>query len=107
MFYVHNPYMVLPIQMLHGVIVIVLLVTMAIFINEEVPNELKASGQTFNGLISLGVARILGSILGGVFSEYVGMRDVFLYNAIIAFITFLVFMLVFKRESKVLQTASI
>ncbi|RSK53244.1 MFS transporter [Bacillus canaveralius] len=103
MFFVDNPYLVLPIQMLHGLIVIVLLVAIAIFIDNEVPKELKASGQTFNALVSLGIARIVGSIIGGVASEYVGMRQVFLYNAVLAFITFLVFTFVFKREFKVVQ----
>ncbi len=97
-YFVQNPYIVLPIQMLHGVIFIVLAVTMAMYINEEVPIELKASGQTMYGLISLGVARIVGSIVGGVASEYFGLRDVFLYSAIVAFVTFIVFAIVFLRE---------
>lgn len=103
LYFVHNPYLVLPIQMLHGVIFIVLSVTLAIFINQEVPKELKASGQTMNGLISLGLARIIGSMAGGVASEYLGMREVWLYNAMVAFITFIIFSFVFVKEAKVVQ----
>jgi PPP family 3-phenylpropionic acid transporter len=107
LFFVHNPYLVLPIQLFHGLIFIVLSVTLAIFINQEVPKELKASGQTMNGLISLGLARIIGSIAGGVASDYLGMRNIFLYNALLAFITFIVFSIIFLKESKAIQKVSI
>nr|WP_231506184.1 MFS transporter [Paenibacillus sp. UNC451MF] len=82
--FTENPYWVLPAQVLHGLIFIVLTVTMAMYINREVPKELKASGQTLNGLLSLGVARIIGSFFGGFASEAYGMRSVFLFNAWIA-----------------------
>ncbi|MEH7547737.1 MFS transporter [Neobacillus vireti] len=106
-YFVHNPYLVLPIQMLHGLIFIVLSVTLAIYINQEVPKELKASGQTMNGLISLGLARIIGSMAGGIASEYVGMREVFLYNAMVAFITFVVFIFIFLKEARAVQKATV
>ncbi|MFC6458394.1 MFS transporter [Paenibacillus vulneris] len=82
--FTENPYWVLPAQALHGLIFIVLTVTMAMYINREVPKELKASGQTLNGLLSLGVARIIGSFFGGFASEAYGMRHVFMFNAWIA-----------------------
>jgi len=107
LYFVHNPYLVLPIQMLHGLIFIVLSVTLAIFINQEVPKELKASGQTLNGLLSLGLARIIGSMAGGMASEYIGMREVFLYNSVVAFITFLVFIFIFLKESRTVQKATV
>jgi MFS transporter, PPP family, 3-phenylpropionic acid transporter len=107
LYLVHNPFMVLPMQLFHGVIFIVLSVTLAIFINQEVPKELKASGQTINGLISLGLARIIGSIAGGVASDYLGMRQVFLYNGVFAFITFIVFSWIFLKESKAVPKASV
>ena len=106
-YFVHNPYLVLPIQMFHGLIFIVLSVTLAIYINQQVPKELKASGQTMNGLLSLGLARIIGSMAGGIASEYIGMREVFLYNAGVAFITFVVFIFIFLIESRVVQKATI
>ena len=106
-YFVHNPYLVLPIQMFHGLIFIVLSVTLAIYINQQVPKELKASGQTMNGLLSLGLARIIGSMAGGIASEYIGMREVFLYNAGVAFITFVVFIFIFLRESRVVQKATV
>lgn len=79
-----NPYWVLPAQVLHGLIFIVLSVTMAMYINQEVPKELKASGQTLNALLTAGVARIAGSFFGGIASESFGMKNIFFYNGWIA-----------------------
>lgn len=98
--FVVNPYWVLPAQLLHGLIFIVLTVTMAMYINREVPKELKASGQTLNGLLSLGIARIIGSFFGGFASEAFGMRNVFFYNAWIAVICTAGIVWLSLRESK-------
>lgn len=73
---------------------------MATYINREIPKELKASGQTFNGLLNLGVARIIGSMAGGVAIANFGLRDVFLYNAIIVLITIIVFIVIVWRMEK-------
>ncbi|ALS28308.1 MFS transporter [Paenibacillus sp. 32O-W] len=92
---IHEPLWILPVQMLHGLVFIVLSVTMATFINREVPDELKASGQTLNGLLSLGIARIIGSFAGGMASESFGMRSVFFYNSIITVACIVVFAILF------------
>jgi PPP family 3-phenylpropionic acid transporter len=86
-----QPVWMLPVQVLHGAIFIVLTVTLATFINREVPAEWKASGQTLNGLLNLGAARIIGSFVGGIASTAFGMRQVFLYNSVVAFACFVIF----------------
>jgi PPP family 3-phenylpropionic acid transporter len=91
MYRVQHPYWVLPIQTLHGLIFIVLVFTLATYINREVPKELKASGQTLNGLVTLGLARIIGSLLGGALSERIGIRQVFLWNALLVLLTMLIY----------------
>lgn len=104
---IENPIWMFPAQALHGLIFIVLTVTMAIVINREVPDELKASGQTLHALLCLGVARIIGSFFGGVVSEFVGMRKVFLYNAILSVLCVVVFGIVFvlqERKKEKLRT---
>lgn len=101
LFYViENPYWMLPVQLLHGLIFIVLSVTMATVINREVPVELKASGQTLNGLLSLGVARVIGSFAGGLASEAFGMRQVFFYNAVLAVLCIAVFAFMYHRHER-------
>jgi PPP family 3-phenylpropionic acid transporter len=96
---VHIPVWVLLIQMLHGLIFIVLTVTMATYINQEVPKELKASGQMLNGLINLGAARIIGSFFGGLASSAFGMRNVFFYNGLIVIVCIVVFGAIFLQQA--------
>lgn len=94
---IHDPYWTIPVQVLHGLIFIVLSVTMATVINREVPDELKASGQTLNALMCLGIARLIGSYAGGEASEIWGMRDVFMYNAVLAVGCIVVFAVLFRQ----------
>ncbi|MCF2940785.1 MFS transporter [Paenibacillus alkaliterrae] len=94
---IDSPYWALPVQALHGLIFIVLTVTMATFINQEVPKELKASGQTFNGLLNLGAARIIGSFVGGIATYSFGMRNVFMYNSVVALLCMAVFAVIFWK----------
>lgn len=96
-YWIASPLWILPVQLLHGAIVIVLTVTLAIYINREIPMELKASGQTFNGLLSLGIARIIGSLAGGIAIAHVGLRSVFLYNSIIVLASIVGFALLIWR----------
>ncbi|NIK75299.1 PPP family 3-phenylpropionic acid transporter [Paenibacillus castaneae] len=107
---IETPIWALPVQALHGLIFIVLTVTMATYINKEVPKELKASGQTFNGLMNLGVARIIGSLAGGIATTSFGLRRVFMYNSIIALVCVAVFAMFFwrmrNRESSAAKQAN-
>jgi MFS transporter, PPP family, 3-phenylpropionic acid transporter len=86
-----NTYSILIFQLLHGLINIVVTVSLAMYVNEFVPVELKASGQALNGLVCTGIARILGSLLGGYFSDIFGLQNMFLYNSIIMFIAVFTF----------------
>lgn len=96
-----DPFQVVATQVLHGLMFIVLTVTLATYINKEVPKELKASGQTLNGLLNLGAARIIGSFFGGLAVEWIGMRSVFLYCAIIALVCVAVFSWLGLREERI------
>ncbi|SHE93202.1 MFS transporter, PPP family, 3-phenylpropionic acid transporter [Thermoanaerobacter uzonensis DSM 18761] len=93
-----NAYLVLPFQLLHGLIFIVLYYSMATYINQEVPKELRASGQTMNNLIGMGISRIVGSLLGGFLSDAYGIKAVFFYNSLLAFAIGLIFGYIFFRK---------
>jgi len=97
---IENPLWIFPIQLLHGLIFIVLSVTMAIFINREVPNELKASGQTLHALLCMGIARIIGSFLGGVAADAFGLKQVFFYNSLVAVACVAVFAVIFRLYAR-------
>lgn len=92
-----NAYLVLPFQLLHGLIFIVLYYSMATYINQEVPKELRASGQTMNNLIGMGISRIVGSLLGGFLSDAYGIKAVFFYNSFLAFAVGLIFGYIFFK----------
>lgn len=89
-----NPYGILIFQLLHGFINIVITVSLAMYINEFVPQELKASGQALISLVCTGIARILGNLLGGYFSDIFGIQNMFTYNAILVLITVFIFAIV-------------
>lgn len=95
---VSNIYALIFINMLHGFGYIVINYCMAVYIDRNVPPELKASGQTMNGLIGLGAARIIGSIMGGYLSDTFGMSKTFLIESIFMFAAVLLFGSIFFRN---------
>ncbi len=97
-----GPAMLLAVNALHGVTVIVMLYGVAVYVNGNLPKELRASGQTMNAMLCIGAARILGNLFGGWLSDRWGLRAVFLLEAGIAFAAVAVFgtlFLVLKRRS--------
>lgn len=79
---VSSPYALLPLMLLHGTTFIVMSYAMATYVNNNIPAVLKASGQAVNWIISLGLSRIAGSILGGILVDKYGIRQVFLFNSL-------------------------
>lgn len=89
-----NPYNILIFQVLHGFTNIVIMVSLAMYINEFVPEELKSSGQALNGLVCTGIARIIGSLFGGYLSDIFSTRTMFLYNSAFIFTAVLTFTII-------------
>ena len=83
--------MMLLVSAAHGWSFIVFAYCMATFINKNVPKELKASGQAINALLCIGLARMIGSSIGGVISDVTGFSQVFRLNSLICFIAALTF----------------
>jgi PPP family 3-phenylpropionic acid transporter len=94
------PHWVLPVQVLHGGIFIVLTVAMATHINRTVAPEWKASGQALHGLITFGAARIAGSLIGGFASEAIGIRDTFLICSLFALVCTIGFGLIARKTGR-------
>lgn len=93
---VSNPYLQLGVQMLHGMNSIVFLFCMAVYINQSMPQQLKASGQTFYAFIVGIGSRIVGSWLGGLLCSYLPKKTVFLYNGILLAVTLITLVLLMK-----------
>jgi MFS transporter, PPP family, 3-phenylpropionic acid transporter len=91
LYFISNIYAIPFINMLHGFSFIVCTYCLVMYINQEAPRELKASGQTLLALLAQGISRIIGSVLGGVVSDALGVRTVFLYSFIINILAVVVF----------------
>lgn len=68
-------------QLLHGGGFIVMTVSMAYWISENVPEELRASGQGLLNMVSFGAARIAGNLLGGLLAQAAGRGGAFFAGA--------------------------
>jgi Nucleoside H+ symporter. len=90
----------LAVNALHGFTFIIFAYCLATYINNNVQKELRASGQTLNGLLCLGLARIIGSSVGGVLVDISSIRVVFLYTAIINTVVTIAFCLVFISQRR-------
>ena len=98
---IKSPLWVYPVCMLHGLTFIVFSFSLAVYINKTVRKELRATGQTIHGFISMGVGRILGSILGGFLIEGFGLTNVMLFAfglSIASIAAFMSLIAVIKRK---------
>ena len=101
---VTNIYAILLISVLHGFSYVVFNYCLVVYINQKVPQELKASGQTLNNLVSIGLTRIIGSLLGGFFSDRVGISTVFLYSFYINIAAVFIFgLILYMYEKNILK----
>jgi MFS transporter, PPP family, 3-phenylpropionic acid transporter len=94
-------YLILVFQLLHGLIYIIIMMSMATYINETAPNELKASGQALNAIVGTGISRVIGSFFGGYLSDIFGIQKMFLYNSIFVLSAVVIFAFLFRRMNKV------
>jgi len=54
----------------------------ATFINNEMEEDMKSTGQSILALVQMGFGSIVGNILGGFISQYIGTRYAFLYYGV-------------------------
>ena len=59
-------------QLLHSMGFIVMTVTMSMYINDTIPDELKASGQMLISVVGFGIARAFGILGGGLVASAMG-----------------------------------
>ena len=78
-----SPVIALLSQLLHGGGFIVISVSMALWIRDHVPGELQASGQSLLNLVSFGLGRIGGNLLGACIAQSWGMAAGFIAGAVL------------------------
>lgn len=103
LYFITGIYAILAVNASHGLTFIVFAFCLATFISKNVPKELRASGQTMNALLCMGFARIIGSIFGGILSDMLGIKQVFLYTSLIDFAAVLIFGTLFlvQKQNKI------
>ncbi len=62
---------------LHGAGVIVIYLALARYVNDNLPKELSATGQGVVNAAVISASRVVGALLGGVLSTWIGMRATF------------------------------
>lgn len=72
-----NAMVALASQLLHGGGFIVISVSMAFWISENVPGEMRASGQALLNMTAFGAARIMGNLMGAYLAENLDLRGMF------------------------------
>jgi len=90
-------------QLLHGGGFIVISVSMALWIAEHVPGDLRAGGQALLNMVTFGLARIPGNLLGGWIAGNWGRGRAFLLCAGICAAAAAVFALCVRRKVELLS----
>lgn len=78
-------------QVLHGWGVVVITTTMAKYLSACSPDELKARSQTLLAVVGYGVARVLGSLGGGLLADRIGLSQGFYACAALCALALLIF----------------
>lgn len=103
---IDNGTALIALQFLHGLSFIVLHYSMVTYLNERVPKELKASAQTWNALIGIGFSRFLGIQLGGILSDSIGIKKVFLVMAAVNVITLIAYYIYMKKSKNSMKSTT-
>lgn len=85
--FARSPLIALLSQILHGGGFIVLSVSMACWLGEHAPKELRASAQALLNMTNFGIARISGNLLGGVAAQRLGRNGAFIACAAVCLLS--------------------
>jgi PPP family 3-phenylpropionic acid transporter len=95
--FVENPVVLVSSQILHATNFVVLDYCLAVYINDQMPAELKATGQAFKTVVGFTLPLAIGSPIVGVLSDLLGIQAVFRIAAAWALAVTAVFALLFAR----------
>ncbi|GFY47111.1 major facilitator superfamily domain-containing protein 6 [Trichonephila inaurata madagascariensis] len=84
--YMWNPWMTLPVGLLHGPTFGIFFASMTMYGKTEAPPGTEASVQALLAMSFEGIGAGAGSILGGIGFDKIGSRKTFLYSAVASFV---------------------
>lgn len=97
---VPNPQWALGIELLQGISWSLLWVCCIEYVNDIVPSEWRATGQSLLWAVFFGIGTIIGNLWTGYLYELIPIRRIFLYNSIGLFIfSILVTIMLFRNKS--------
>jgi len=90
--FVTDPLQIYPIAALNGLAFIVFNYVIAVYINKTVKKELRTTGQTVLAL-SMGAGRIIGTMLGGILIDSIGLTLTNILSFILSLVAILAFVI--------------
>ena len=108
MYFLTNPVLIIIINLLHGFSFSSFTYCLVTYINESVPKSLRATGQTFNAMVSTFFSKVVFVFLGGVASDIFGINKIMLLSSVITFLASIIFGLLLRKlkENREVSTAS-
>ncbi len=108
--FVTNPVVLLASQVLHATNFVVLDYCLAVYINDRMPAELRATGQAFKSVVGFTLPIAVGSPIVGVLSDLLGIQAVFRIGAAWILVVTAVFAALFaamnrREQSSAMRTA--
>ncbi len=94
--FVTSPAQIFPIALTNGLAFIIFNYVIAVYINRTVRKELRTTGQTVLA-VSMGVGRIIGTLLGGYLIDAIGMDGTNILSFILSAVAMFGFVLAAKR----------
>ena len=76
--FLQNPTLIIATNMLHGIGYTGFSYCLVVYINETVPSDLKATGQSFNALVGSVFSRLIFGYIGGLAAEAFGTNNILL-----------------------------
>ena len=78
LFLAHDMTLVIAAQLLNGVTYMFVYYSCVTFINKNVDETLKATGQSMLTIVQTGIGSVMGNIFGGYIANQIGIRSTFL-----------------------------
>ncbi len=101
-----NPTALIFINMLHGCSYGVFAIACSVYIDKYVQPEFKASGHTFNTLLSMGLTRAIASFTGGFIAKVVPYTTIFISMSVIIGLTTVIYAFKIAKDRKVDEIAA-
>ncbi len=95
---VKTPLMIIPVQLLQGFSGGYYFGGSVMFVQEEAPEGLKATGQTIFGAVSMGLGPIVGMTLGGQLVDRWGLANLFIFCGVVTGITAFMFAMTLRER---------